>query len=116
MPAFEDRLPAEDRWAVALYAIVLRLPHPGGRGRLRRSARSPVTGRMSDTEVLTALGTGDRPRPRRRSLRGGAQRGRESDLATAQVFDTGPRAGRLRVRARALGRPVRDRPARSTPT
>src|SRR6266705_3482816 len=28
MPAFEGRLPAEDRWAAALYASVLRLPPP----------------------------------------------------------------------------------------
>ena len=55
MPAFESRLPAEDRWAVALYASLLRLP----------PATGPVpptlhsfanTGRMSDPEVLAALG------------------------------------------------------------
>ena len=30
MPAFEDRLPARDRWAVALYASTLRLPPASG--------------------------------------------------------------------------------------
>ena len=30
MPAFEARLPAEDRWAVALYASTLRLPAAAG--------------------------------------------------------------------------------------
>ena len=30
MPAFEGRLPAEDRWAAALYASILRLPAPRG--------------------------------------------------------------------------------------
>jgi high-affinity iron transporter len=30
MPSFEDRLPAQDRWAAALYASMLRLPQPSG--------------------------------------------------------------------------------------
>ena len=56
MPAFEGRLPPEDRWAVALYASVLRLPAP--RGDVPPSLRAfPASGRMSDDEVLAALGT-----------------------------------------------------------
>jgi len=56
MPAFEGRLPPEDRWAAALYASVLRLPAP--RGDVPPSLRAfPASGRMSDDEVLAALGT-----------------------------------------------------------
>jgi high-affinity iron transporter len=55
MPAFEARLPAEDRWAVALYASTLRLPQPAGA--VPDSLRSfGVTGRMSDAQLLAALG------------------------------------------------------------
>ena len=55
MPAFEDRLPARERWAVALYASTLRLPAASGEapGGLREFAR---TGKMSDTELLDSLG------------------------------------------------------------
>ncbi|HUF34495.1 MAG TPA: FTR1 family protein, partial [Gemmatimonadales bacterium] len=55
MPAFEDRLPADDRWAVSLYASLLRLPAPAGEPppALRAFATS---GRMSDVEILAALG------------------------------------------------------------
>ena len=54
MPAFEARLSAEDRWAVALYASVLRLPPAAGSvpPALQQFARS---GKMSDAEVLAAL-------------------------------------------------------------
>ena len=55
MPAFEERLPAADRWAVALYASTLRLP--------RVSEEAPddlrtfsTTGRMSDAQLLDSLG------------------------------------------------------------
>jgi high-affinity iron transporter len=58
MPAFEERLPARDRWAVALYASTLRLP--------RASAEAPpglrdfaVTGKMSDAELLDSLGAAE---------------------------------------------------------
>jgi high-affinity iron transporter len=58
MPAFEGRLPAEDRWAVALYASVLRLPAP--RGEVPPSLRAfATTGPMSDDQVLGALGETD---------------------------------------------------------
>ena len=54
MPAFEDRLPARERWAVALYASTLRLPPASGESPegLRDFAR---TGKMSDAELLDSL-------------------------------------------------------------
>ena len=54
MPAFEDRLPARERWAVALYASTLRLPPASGEAPegLRGFAR---TGKMSDAELLDSL-------------------------------------------------------------
>ena len=58
MPAFETRLPAEDRWAVALYASVLRLPD--GSGSVPPALQSfGSTGRMSDSQLLAALGEGN---------------------------------------------------------
>jgi high-affinity iron transporter len=55
MPAFEARLPAEDRWAVALYASTLRLP--AAAGTVPDSLRSfGASGRMSDAQLLAALG------------------------------------------------------------
>jgi high-affinity iron transporter len=55
MPAFEARLPAEDRWAVALYSSILRVPAP--RGDVPPSLRAfATTGKMSDEAVLAALG------------------------------------------------------------
>jgi high-affinity iron transporter len=55
MPEFEHRLPAADRWAVALYASVLRLPPPSGE--VPPALRSfAATGKMSDDELLRALG------------------------------------------------------------
>jgi high-affinity iron transporter len=55
MPAFEDRLPARERWAVALFATTLRLPAASGEAptALEDFAR---TGRMSDAELLDSLG------------------------------------------------------------
>lgn len=55
MPSFEHRLPAQDRWAAALYATLLRLPAPQGEvpSTLHGFA---TTGPMSDTELLGALG------------------------------------------------------------
>jgi len=54
MPPFEDRLPARERWAVALYASTLRLPPASGEAPegLREFAR---TGKMSDAELLDSL-------------------------------------------------------------
>ena len=54
MPSFELRMPAQDRWAAALYATLLRLPAPSGD--IPAALRSfSVTGRMSDLELLHAL-------------------------------------------------------------
>lgn len=61
MPAFEARLPAEDRWAVALYATLLRLPPRSGDVPPALQAFA-TTGRMSDAEVLAALGEPDTSR------------------------------------------------------
>src|SRR3954469_18505971 len=58
MPAFEVRLPAEDRWAAALYASGLRLPAPAGSTPAGLQSFS-TTGRMTDVELLTALGQPD---------------------------------------------------------
>ena len=55
MPAFETRLPPEDRWAVALYASTLRLP-PAGREAPAGLQSFAATGRMSDAELLDSLG------------------------------------------------------------
>ncbi len=88
MPAFEGRLPAEDRWAVALYASVLRLPAP--RGDVPPSLRTfATTGKMSDDEVLAALGVADRSEPEAIG-RLAAVRTFQADhtgAATAHVFD-----------------------------
>lgn len=56
MPAFETRLSADERWAVAAYATLLRLPPPHGDvpPALRRFA---ATGRLSDSAVAAALAT-----------------------------------------------------------
>jgi high-affinity iron transporter len=62
MPAFEGRLPAEDRWAAALYASILRVPAP--RGEVPPSLRAfATTAKMSDEEVLAALGVSERSTP-----------------------------------------------------
>ncbi len=58
MPAFETRLSPDDRWAAAVYATLLRLPPYAGKvpAALQSFATS---GRMSDTELLAALGERD---------------------------------------------------------
>jgi high-affinity iron transporter len=55
MPAFEDRLPPADRWAVALYATTLRLPPAAGEAPPGLRGFS-ATGKMSDAELLDSLG------------------------------------------------------------
>jgi high-affinity iron transporter len=58
MPGFELRLPPQDRWAVALYASLLRLPPPSGD--IPSDLRAfTTTGRMSDAELLKALRAAD---------------------------------------------------------
>jgi high-affinity iron transporter len=86
MPAFEARLSPEDRWAVALYASLLRLPPPAG----------PVpsglqdfrtSGKLSDEQLLAALGD-SRPSPDALA-RVAAVRGYQADgsaRVNAQVF------------------------------
>jgi high-affinity iron transporter len=86
MPAFEGRLSADDRWAAALYASLLRLPRDSGEVPPALQAFSR-TGRMSDAEVLTALGEPDTSRTG--LARVAAVRGFQPDAsasATAQVF------------------------------
>lgn len=57
MPAYETRLPAEDRWALALYATTLRQATPSGE--VPAALRSfPATAVMNDQQVLAALGDG----------------------------------------------------------
>jgi high-affinity iron transporter len=61
MPAFESRLSPADRWAVALYASLLRLPPPAGTVPSDLQ-QFPASGKMSDEQVLEALGD-NRPSP-----------------------------------------------------
>ena len=88
MPAFEGRLPADDRWAAALYASVLRVPAP--RGEVPPSLRPfATTGKLSDDEVLAALGVSERSGSEALG-RLAAVRTFQADhtgAATAQVFD-----------------------------
>jgi len=58
MPGFELRLPPQDRWAVALYASLLRLPPPSGDIPPELRAFG-TTARMSDAELLKALRSQD---------------------------------------------------------
>ncbi|HEV8176661.1 MAG TPA: FTR1 family protein, partial [Gemmatimonadales bacterium] len=87
MPSFELQLPAQDRWAAALYATLLRLPSPSGQ--VPPTLRSfPVTGRMSDAELLGALPTRDTSAAA--LARVAAIRSAQPDAtanASAQVFD-----------------------------
>ena len=54
MPAFETRLSTDDRWAVAAYATLLRLPPP--KGEIPPSLRDfGATARLSDSGVAAAL-------------------------------------------------------------
>jgi high-affinity iron transporter len=85
MPAFETRLPASDRWAVALYATLLRLP--ARQGTVPASLRDfATTGRMSDAKLLTAL---EAPNSPAGLARVAAVRAFEADAtadASSQVF------------------------------
>jgi high-affinity iron transporter len=58
MPSFESRLSPQDRWSAAVYASLLRLPHADGKVPPALQA-FPTTGRMTDTELLAALGERD---------------------------------------------------------
>ncbi|MES1259154.1 MAG: FTR1 family protein [Gemmatimonadota bacterium] len=60
MPAFETRLSAADRWAVALYASTLR--QKPAAGEVPEALRSfPAVARMTDSAILAALGTDASP-------------------------------------------------------
>lgn len=55
MPAYEGTLSVDDRWAVAVYASVLRLP--GSAGTVPPALQQfPATARLTDLEILAALG------------------------------------------------------------
>ncbi len=60
MPAFESRLPLEDRWALAVYASTLRQVAPSGDVPERMRTFAAVA-KLSDTELLAALGDGATP-------------------------------------------------------
>ena len=56
MPAYEHQLSLEDRWAVAAYATLLRLPAPAGEGAVPAALRVfPASAKLSDQAVLAAL-------------------------------------------------------------
>jgi high-affinity iron transporter len=60
MPAYESRLTAEERWAVASYASTLRLP--AARGEVPPGlAEFPTTARLSDSALAVALAPGADP-------------------------------------------------------
>jgi high-affinity iron transporter len=92
MPAFEGRLPAEDRWAAALYASILRVPAP--RGDVPPSLRAfATTGKMSDEAVLTALGMSQQSGPE--------ALGRLAAVRTFQADHTGTESELVFTRVRA---------------
>lgn len=87
MPTFEHQLPAQDRWAAALYATLLRLPAPSGAVPPNLHAFA-TTGRMSDAELLKTLGapeTGPSALARVAAIRSAQPDATAS--AAAQVFD-----------------------------
>jgi high-affinity iron transporter len=87
MPSFEDRLPAQDRWAAALYASMLRLPPPSGEVP-PALASFPVTARMSDADLLAALGSTDgSPANLSRIAAIRSAKPDVASVASAQVFD-----------------------------
>jgi high-affinity iron transporter len=88
MPAFEGRLSPEDRWAVALYASVLRLPSPAGEVPPGLQAFA-TSGKMSDLELLRALDareTGE-AKALARVARVRTMQADATSTATAQTFD-----------------------------
>ncbi len=92
MPAFEGRLPAEDRWAAALYASILRVPAP--RGDVPPSLRAfATTGKMSDEAVLSALGMSGQSGPEALGLL--------AAVRTFQADHTGTESEQVFARVRA---------------
>ncbi len=92
MPAFEGRLPVEDRWAAALYASILRVPAP--RGDVPPSLRPfATTGKMSDEAVLSALGMSGQSGPE--------ALGQLAAVRTFQADHTGTESDQVFARVRA---------------
>ena len=58
MPAFEENLPPQDRWSVALYASTLRLPPVSGEAPSGLQ-EFLATGKMSDAALLDSLGAAE---------------------------------------------------------
>jgi high-affinity iron transporter len=86
MPAFETRLSAEDRWAAAVYATLLRLPPPAGEVPAALKSFSS-SARMTDAQILAALGSHESPYAARRQL--AAIRSFQADAsatANAEIF------------------------------
>jgi high-affinity iron transporter len=57
MPAFESRIPAADRWALALYSSTLRQASPAGEVPVELQDFT-ATAQLNDLEILAALGAG----------------------------------------------------------
>lgn len=66
MPSFEAKLSADDRWALAVHASLLRLPPPGGSV---PDSLTPfaISARLSDEQVMHALVAGDQSGPAARA-------------------------------------------------
>jgi len=87
MPAYETRLSAADRWAVAVYASLLRLPPP--RGDVPTGLRDfATTARLSDRAVAAALAPGADP----------AAPDVRSRIAAVRGFQTSTAAGAIAAR------------------
>ncbi len=90
MPAYENRLTSEERWAVALYTSTLRLPAP--RGEVPAALREFAgTARLSDTELATEAAPGLDPaapesRARIAAIRAFAAQETDRDVA-GPIFD-----------------------------
>jgi high-affinity iron transporter len=84
MPAFETRLSADDRWAAAVYATLLRLPAP--RGEVPVALREfASTGRMTDGEIAAALDPKADPQSPATRSRVAAVRGFQGTMASADA-------------------------------
>jgi high-affinity iron transporter len=102
MPAYEHTLPAADRWAVAVYASLLRLPAPASHADVPAALRPfAATAKLSDEALIDAVGGTDE---REALARVAAVRSLQPDPATA---DAGPVFDQVRSRvdsAAALAR------------
>jgi high-affinity iron transporter len=85
MPGFEGRLSADDRWAVAAYATLLRLPR--ARGEVPPELTDfAATSRMSDAQLATALAaTGDTSAARLAAVRSAAAADGDVNAVFARV-------------------------------